>query len=286
MTGSDVSTLQEMLVCSVCKGPLATSARGLACAACQAEYPRLAGGLVDMMPRGWGAGEEAGWAARQQEMEEWYRGLIGEAATAVQCFNADYRPFVPLLATRSGSILDIGGGNGVARHFLPHSTDYTVIDPSLDWLGSEWHAIANTFPCLENRPNFVRGVGEHLPFAAACFDHALSFWSLNHAREPERVVHEAGRVLRPGGRLLVVLEDMVPRWRDLPHLARIHRGRETRRTLVTNKLSCTLGLRDWPLQADHLRIRERDLRGWISDRFRVVRRAWIGQYLTYDLCRL
>jgi SAM-dependent methyltransferase len=234
MTGSDVSTPQEMLVCPACKAPLATAA-----------------GEPLPAPPARGRIPAAGGRARRHD------------AARVDC----------------------GRGNGVARHFLPRGTDYTVIDPSLDWLGSEWHAIANTFPCLENRPNFVRGVGEHLPFAAACFDHVLSFWSLNHAREPERVVQEAGRVLRPGGRFLLVLEDMVPRWRDLPRLFRVHRGREARRTLVTAKLSCTLGRRDWPLQDDHLRIRERQLRTWISGRFRVARRAWIGQYLTYDLCR-
>jgi SAM-dependent methyltransferase len=279
------ATPQALLVCSLCKEGLRTSDHMLCCTACRAEYPRLSDGIVDMMPPGWSEERAADWASRQHEMEAWYRGLIADTALAVQCFENDYRPFEPSLATLAGSILDIGGGNGVARHFLPTGVGYTVIDPSLDWLGAEWHALGGSYPCLEDRPSFVRGVGEHLPFPAASFDHALSFWSLNHARHPERVLHEAARVLRPGGRLLLVLEDMAPRWLDLPRLFGVHRDPEARRALVRAKLLCSLGVREWPIQDDHVRIRERDLRGWITGRFRVARRAWIGQYLTYELCR-
>ena len=59
-------------------------------------------------------------------------------------------------------------------------------------------------------PNFVRAVGEYLPFPDASFDAALSFWSLNHVDQPERVLQEVGRVLKPEGRFLIVLEDMSP----------------------------------------------------------------------------
>jgi SAM-dependent methyltransferase len=42
-----------------------------------------------------------------------------------------------------------------------------------------------------------------LPFAAGAFDAAIHIVTLEHVREPARVVREIARVLAPGGRLLV-----------------------------------------------------------------------------------
>ena len=43
-----------------------------------------------------------------------------------------------------------------------------------------------------------------LPFAAGCFEAAISVVTLEHVREPARVVGEMARTLKPGGRLLLV----------------------------------------------------------------------------------
>jgi SAM-dependent methyltransferase len=43
-----------------------------------------------------------------------------------------------------------------------------------------------------------------LPFPAACFDAAINIVTLEHVREPGRVLSEIARVLKPGGRLLLV----------------------------------------------------------------------------------
>jgi SAM-dependent methyltransferase len=45
---------------------------------------------------------------------------------------------------------------------------------------------------------------ERLPFPAGSFDAAISVVVLEHAREPQRVLAETARVLRPGARLLLV----------------------------------------------------------------------------------
>ena len=44
-----------------------------------------------------------------------------------------------------------------------------------------------------------------LPFAADTFDAALNVVTLEHVREPARVIEELFRVLRPGGRLLIIV---------------------------------------------------------------------------------
>jgi hypothetical protein len=41
--------------------------------------------------------------------------------------------------------------------------------------------------------------------------------------------------------------------------------------------------REWPLQDDHLRIRCRDLEGWLAGSFRIARRDWIDGFLSYEL---
>ena len=55
------------------------------------------------------------------------------------------------------------------------------------------------------------------------------------------------------------------------------------RALAIEKLVASLPGRAWPLQDDHIRIRERDIRQWSARDFDVVRREWIGNYLTYEL---
>lgn len=49
-----------------------------------------------------------------------------------------------------------------------------------------------------------RGNIEHVPVADASFDVALLSQTLHHAADPGRAVHEAARVLRPGGRVLIL----------------------------------------------------------------------------------
>jgi SAM-dependent methyltransferase len=219
-------------------------------------------------------------------MEAWYSGLIASPATANNCFVKDYAPYAPLLSTLSGDVLDLGGGIGIVRDYLPFDTRYTVIDPSLDWLGVEWTSLSERFPSLETLPPFVRGVGEYLPFPAQAFDAVLAFWSLNHVSDPDLVFAEVYRVLRPGRRFLVVLEDMAPSWDDIAKGA-----------FSANKVAPGGGDPDlenpahpsgheWPLQSDHIRIRESDIQTWTSQRFEVTQRKWIGPYLTFEFRKL
>jgi SAM-dependent methyltransferase len=211
-----------------------------------------------------------------------YDELLGDRDHTVLGYRNDYTPCAPLLAQYSGRILDVGGGNGIARHFLIPGVKYGALEPSLEWLDPRWRAMAGEFPCLAEPFDFVRGAAEHLPFRDESFDGVLLLWSLNHVSEPNRTLREMARVLRRGGRTLIVLEDMPPRWLDFLHGGYPHDGNQRWRALVLKLRSVLLG---WPLQPDHVRIRERDLLSWAAPQFDVALRAWLGAYLTFELVK-
>jgi SAM-dependent methyltransferase len=275
---------RAILVCPVCQGQLCFSPRLIRCSLCSREFPQEEGeGAYNLMPESFASGGNILWSNRLQEMERWYEDLMSSPAQTINCFSQDYQPFSAILASFRGHVLDLGGGTGIVRHYLPPSTEYLVADPSLTWRRSRWSSLAEQFPCLATQPNFIRAVGEYLPFPDGSFDAALSFWSLNHVDQPERVLQEVGRVLKPEGRFLIVLEDMPPVWYDWPrHILISLADRYSAKRLISD-LWTRFRTGRWPLQTDHIRIQEADLRLWSHPHFTVHRRSWIHRYLAYDL---
>lgn len=285
VTEQHLRGLQRLLVCPVCKGGLEFSPGLIRCSSCGRRFPQSRSDCFDLLPSPLPESEREQWEERQQEMEEWYGDLIAGPAAAEELLE-DYTLYAPLLATLSGDILDLGGGIGIVRDYLPRDTRYTVIDPSLDWLGSEWSSLTEHFPSLETKPRFVRGIGEHLPFPDRTFDVVLALWSLNHVDVPEAVFGEVCRVLRPGGRFLVVLEDMAPGWGDIadgtfPASDFAPGGGDPE---MENPAPPDGG--EWPLGSDHIVIRESDIQRWASQRFEVAWRRWVEYYLTFEFRKI
>lgn len=52
---------------------------------------------------------------------------------------------------------------------------------------------------LRERVNYLVGMGEKLPFDSASFDLAASVNVVDHAQDPEKILTEMNRVLKPGG---------------------------------------------------------------------------------------
>ena len=210
-----------------------------------------------------------------------YRDLITDPPQAARAYHHDFDSYVTQLRAYSGRLLDIGGGNGLVRHFLAPEVDYISLDPSAEWLEEGWDVLGEDFPCLRQPLQFVRGVAEHVPFADGFFDGVLAFWSLNHCVDPQRSLCEVARVLRPGGRCLLVLEDVEPPWRDILNSSYRDWRSWSRRRLALEK--CKAVLLGWPVQSDHLRITESDVQRWTSRLFSTIYRAWHGSYLTLEL---
>ncbi len=233
----------------------------------------------------------AGYHSRLGLMEDWYGDFL-RSGDREEVLLRDFAPHAAYLRRLRGSVIDIGGGAGLPARFLSPDVDYTVVDPSQIWSSPEWAELGEHFRQAGPRPRFIDAPGENLPFPDETFDSALSFWTLNHVRDPGTCIYETARVLRAGGSARFVLEDVEPSWADLLGDAllraagRISGRRGTAGIHMRLRPAFFAKARgEWPLQHDHLRIRDEELRDWLDSAFHVQRRSWIAGCLTYDMVK-
>jgi demethylmenaquinone methyltransferase/2-methoxy-6-polyprenyl-1,4-benzoquinol methylase len=112
-------------------------------------------------------------------------------------------------------MLDVAVGTGLiakeAAHIVGDQGSVTGVDPSAGMMSS----------AAVDRLALVRGRAETLPFAAGSFDFLALGYALRHLVDLEKVFLEFRRVLKPGGRLLV-LEITRPEGRIATALLRIY----------------------------------------------------------------
>ncbi len=95
------------------------------------------------------------------------------------------------------AVLDIGGGNGLFYDFIKNiCSSYIVLDPSV--------AQINGFR-LRQGNNICQGCGESLPFKRMKFDIIILKAVLDHCIQPARVLAESFKVLKPGGKIFILL---------------------------------------------------------------------------------
>jgi SAM-dependent methyltransferase len=167
------------------------------------------------------------------------------------------------------------------RDFLPPAAHYVCVEPSEDWFSESWQVVSDAFPSLKAPAEWVRGLGERLPFANETFDAVLSIFSLNHCVAPEEAVREMMRVLRPGGRCFWVLEEMPWNADDVRRRVQATVGWHARaRLLAQVARHAVFG---WPTQEDHLPLSERGLLRAAGGALQ--HREWQGSYLVLDLLK-
>ena len=103
-----------------------------------------------------------------------------------------------LLAGLSGRVLEIGAGNGINFGHYPATVDEVVALEPEPYMRTRAEQAATT---ARARVTVVAGVAEKLSFAADSFDAVVTCLVLCSVTDPERVISEAARVLRPGGEL-------------------------------------------------------------------------------------
>ena len=102
-----------------------------------------------------------------------------------------------------GDVLDVGSGDGAAAATIaPYCRSLTCIDANP-------RLIEAARARLGRHDNVKTQVADahDLPFADAAFDAVVVFHTLTYAERPPRVLAECARVLRPGGRLVVLCLD-------------------------------------------------------------------------------
>lgn len=139
--------------------------------------------------------------AARASAEDWPDSIAGQLEryySPGRTWEATARGLVGLL--RLGDVLDVGAGDGVVSELLSCSaTSITLLDRSE-------RMIEAARKRLGSLPSARFHVGDmhQLPMAEESFDQVLLFNCLTYSRAPARAIAEASRVLRPGGRLVVV----------------------------------------------------------------------------------
>lgn len=129
-------------------------------------------------------------------------------ANAMEFFRAAKRRTYDLLALHAGDhVLDVGCGAGedvrAMAEIVGSSGRAVGIDGSATMIGAAQERSAGSlFPVA-----FFVGDAEHLDFGDASFDGCRADRVLQHLSDPAQAVMEIARVLRPGGRAVVLEPD-------------------------------------------------------------------------------
>ena len=101
---------------------------------------------------------------------------------------------------RLGDVLDVGSGDGaVASYIAPYCRSLTCVDTNERMIAAATHRLAR-----HAHVGATLADVHALPFDDASFDQVLVFHTLTYAAEPAQALAECARVLRPGGRLVLL----------------------------------------------------------------------------------
>ena len=102
-----------------------------------------------------------------------------------------------------GDVLDVGAGDGAAAAVLaPYCRSLTCID-----VNARLVEVATQRLAKFSHARALTADVHALPFDAHAFDSVLLFHTLTYAADPPKALRQCARVLRPGGRLVVLCLD-------------------------------------------------------------------------------
>lgn len=101
---------------------------------------------------------------------------------------------------RLGDVLDVGCADGAAASFVaPYCKSLTCIDTSARWVDAAKQRFAK-----QGHVAVELGDVHDLAYRAGSFDAVLVFHTLTYAEHPQKALEECARVLRPGGRIVLL----------------------------------------------------------------------------------
>ncbi len=157
---------------------------------------------------------------------------------------------------RDKKILEVGSGVGALQDLVP---DYTGLDIS--------HNVAGYY----HKPFFVASATA-MPFPDNTFDAIWTIWVLEHVPEPQRMLEETRRVLKPAGLLFLLPAWNVPPWASNGYEVRPYRdfafyGKVTKASIPIRK--CVYPVYVFPIR--FVRLAQYQVLGdWTRLRFHIL----------------
>jgi ubiquinone/menaquinone biosynthesis C-methylase UbiE len=115
------------------------------------------------------------------------------------------RPFsyyVDFDDVRGKAVLEVGPGSGFASQLFAEAGAYVTAVDLTEWAVETTRARLAAF---ELEGNVMQADAERLPFDDASFDLVFSWGVIHHTTDMHQALRELVRVLRPGGRLVLML---------------------------------------------------------------------------------
>jgi ubiquinone/menaquinone biosynthesis C-methylase UbiE len=112
-----------------------------------------------------------------------------------------------VIPAAEGRVLEIGMGSGLNLPFYTDKVQRVIgLDPSPRLLSMARRLLPRVVPPVE----FFEGSAEQLPLEDASVDTVVTTWTLCSIPDAQRALREMRRVLKPGGRLLLVEHGLAP----------------------------------------------------------------------------
>jgi ubiquinone/menaquinone biosynthesis C-methylase UbiE len=146
----------------------------------------------------------------REEFDRWSR-RYDRSLVQKLLFKPAHRMMLDVLGPTCRTILDVGCGTGrFAARALRHLAGARVW--GLDLSSGMLDRCQERCLQFDRRLQIVQGDSQRLPFADSTFDAVTCAHSFHHYPHQERVAREMHRVLRPGGRLVIVDGDRDRLW--------------------------------------------------------------------------
>jgi 2-polyprenyl-6-hydroxyphenyl methylase/3-demethylubiquinone-9 3-methyltransferase len=128
------------------------------------------------------------------ELGSMWHGANDHPIALLRAENALRNPWIEEKLQKCSTVLDIGCGGGLLTQFLADRGHHVAgIDLSEGSL-----AVARKKD-LVSRIQYIHGSGYALPFSENTFDAVCAMDLLEHVEDPNKIIQEASRVLKPGG---------------------------------------------------------------------------------------
>ena len=149
---------------------------------------------------------EEEWQKGQDVYEQWHLKYLLNAEKNNNFYKDEQARDEPMYKklVLEGRVLDVGGSLGHIRKYMADNQEYCSIDPFAGAykLAEGKKSLFKNYP-LHQPLNFVAGFAEFLPFSASSFDTVNMRSCIDHFFDAEQALHEATRVLKNNGKLII-----------------------------------------------------------------------------------